>query len=95
MTCIMSCTKLTFFCASMAVSTLAEEKTRLKDKAAEHKNAIQTRNHAYPLAGHYQQAGHSSISFLKVMVIEVVPRPSSSEDFSLFSVLAEYVLYRP
>lgn len=56
----------------MAVSMLAEKKA--EDRMIEHKNATQTRNPAYPMPSHYQQAGHLSISSLKAIVVEVVPR---------------------
>lgn len=55
MKCMMSCPKRTLFCASVAVSTLAEQKGRLKARAAEHKNAIQTRNPAYPITSRFKR----------------------------------------
>lgn len=59
---------------------IGRTKRRLKDRVAEHKNAIRTKNPAYPMAVHYQQAAHPSVSSLKVMVIEVVPKPLRGGD---------------
>lgn len=54
---------------------IGRTKRRLKDRVAEHKYAIRIGNPAYPMAVHYHKAGHSSSSPLKVMAIEVIPKP--------------------
>lgn len=49
-------------------------KRRLKDRLAEHKNAIRTNNPNYPVAKHFNLVGHTNINQLKAMVIDVIPQ---------------------
>ena len=46
---------------------IGRTKRRLKDRVAEHKYAIRTRNAVYPMAVHYQQAGHPWVSILALL----------------------------
>lgn len=59
---------------------IGRTKRRLKDRVVGHKNAIRTKNPAYPMAVHHQEAGQPSASSLNVMVIEVVSKPQRVED---------------
>lgn len=49
-------------------------KRKLKERFAEHKYAIRTKNIDYPMAKHFRDSGHVNINDLKVMVLEVVEK---------------------
>ncbi len=64
----MLCTDLN---VSVAVSIGLTER-RLRDRVAEHRYAIQTRNLNYPMAKHFMEAQHTDDSSLRVKGIEVI-----------------------
>lgn len=51
---------------------IGRTKRRLKDRLAEHKRAIRKNDPQYPMAIHFNTAGHTNINKLKCMVIETV-----------------------
>ena len=59
---------------------IGRTKRRLRDRFAEHKNAVRIGNPNYPMAEHYKTAGHSNPNNLKVMVIEVIPKSARGGD---------------
>ncbi|KAK7879644.1 hypothetical protein WMY93_033648 [Mugilogobius chulae] len=52
---------------------IGRTKRRLKDRVSEHKRAIRNQDQQYPMAVHFQTAGHN-INTLRVMVIETIPK---------------------
>lgn len=55
-------------------------KRKLRQRLAEHKNAIKTVNPNYPMAQHYKNAGHTNHMTLKAMVIETIPKSTRGGD---------------
>lgn len=53
---------------------IGRTKRRLKDRLAEHKLAIRKKDPQYPMAMHFQSAGHTNVCSLKVMVVETIPK---------------------
>lgn len=51
---------------------IGRTKRKLKERLAEHKYAIRTSNHQYPMALHYKEANHGSSDTLKIFGIEHV-----------------------
>lgn len=51
---------------------IGRTKRRLRDRLAEHKYAIRTQNPSYPMAVHFREAGHTDLSSVKIMAIEVI-----------------------
>ena len=57
-------------CSCPGIFYIGRTKRRLKDRLAEHKYAIRTKNFDYPIARHFAQAHNSSDSDLRIVGIE-------------------------